>query len=60
MLYLNTEATGQLTLSDALGRVVKSVESKGAIIPVNDLQAGLYIVRMISGNEVMTQKVLIQ
>ena len=60
MLCFNTEGQGQLTITDALGRVVKSVDRKGNAIPIHDLQAGIYIVRLVCGNVVMTQKVIMQ
>ena len=60
MLYFSIE-TGhaQVTLTDALGRVVKSAEVNGNGISLADLQAGLYVVRMVNGGATKTQKVII-
>ena len=60
MLYFSIE-TGhaQVTLADALGRVVKSAEVNGNGISLADLQAGLYVVRMVNDGATKIQKVII-
>lgn len=60
MLYFSIE-TGhaQVTLTDAVGRVMKSAEVNGNGISLADLRAGLYVVRMVNGGATKTQKVIV-
>ena len=60
MLYFSVEAEhAQATLTDVLGRVVKSAEVNGNCISLADLRAGLYVVRMVNGGATKTQKVIV-
>lgn len=57
MLRFSTNPeNAEIALMDALGRTVKSMVMKGNAIALSDLQSGIYIVRMVNGNESMTQK----
>ena len=51
---------GHLTMTDVLGREVKSVMLKGNTIAVSELPNGIYIIRLTKGNEVKTQKVVLR
>ncbi|MBO7625221.1 MAG: T9SS type A sorting domain-containing protein, partial [Bacteroidales bacterium] len=61
--YINVEnaAGSQISVYNIAGQEVLSVESDEAneTINVSNLNAGLYIVRMVNGNEVSTAKVSI-
>lgn len=60
MLYFSVEAEhAKATLTDVLGRVVKSAEVNGNGISLADLRAGLYVVRMVNGGVTKTQKVIV-
>ena len=59
-LYFSVEAEhAQATLTDVLGRVVKSADVNGNGISLADLRAGLYVVRMVNGGATKTQKVIV-
>ena len=57
ILYLNTETeNATLTLTDVLGRIVKSTEPNSNRIDISDLKAGIYVVKL--GGR--TQKVVVR
>lgn len=60
MLYFSIETEhAKATLTDVLGRVVKSADVNGNGISLADLQAGLYEVRMVNDGAIRTQKVIV-
>lgn len=60
MLYVNMETEGGLlTLTDVLGRVVKSVNMNGNTCSISGLQSGVYVVRLTEGTKSLVQKIVI-
>ncbi len=60
VLYLNEEAeSAQLTMTDMLGRTVKSVNLAGNTCLVADLPSGVYLVRLDDKTKSLVQKVVI-
>ena len=60
MLYVNMVADGGLlTMTDVLGRVVKSVKLNGNTCSISNLQSGVYIVRLTEGTKSHVQKIVI-
>lgn len=59
-LYVNMETEdGQLTLTDVLGRTVKSVRLNGNTCSISGLQSGVYVVRLTEGTKSLVQKIVI-
>ena len=60
VLYVNTETQhAQVTLTDVMGRTVKSTQLTGNACSVADLTPGIYFVRLTDRNDVLVQKILI-
>lgn len=60
MLYVNTESnSAQLDVVDVLGRMVKSMELTGNACSLDELKAGLYLIRLYDGATVRVQKIVI-
>ena len=59
-LYVNMETEGGLlTLTDVLGRTVKSVNMSGNTCSISGLQSGIYVVRLTEGTKSHVQKIVI-
>ena len=59
-LYVNMETEdGLLTLTDVLGRTVKSVRLNGNTCSISGLQSGVYVVRLTEGTKSLVQKIVI-
>ena len=61
MLYLISDSEHvYLTLTDVLGRVVKSMEAKNNCVSVSDLPSGVYVVSMKDDNKTLTQRIVVE
>ena len=49
-----------LQVIDVMGRVIVSVGGRTASVPTAGMTAGIYMLRLINGNEVKTQKIVIK
>ena len=57
-IVINGEGTLQIV--DVMGRVVVSVGGHTRCVPTTGIPAGVYVLRLIDGNDVMTQKIVVE
>ena len=51
---------GTLQMVDVTGRIVLSVGGHTRCVPTTGMTAGVYILRLITGNDVKTQKIVVE
>ena len=56
-LIINGEGAAQMV--DMMGRVVVSVDGRSRCVPTTGMVPGVYVLRLIDGNDVKTQKIVI-
>ena len=61
LIVNDVEPGSTLQIMDALGRTVRNGQFGGSnTIGVQDLKAGVYVLRLVDGEKVMTQKIVIK
>ena len=51
---------GLLQVIDMMGRVIVTVDGRTRCVPTNGMTAGVYVLRLINGDDVKTQKMVIE
>ena len=54
------DGEGVLQVIDMTDRVVVSVDGRTRCVPTSGMTAGVYVLRLINGDDVKTQKIVIQ
>ena len=54
------EAGTTMQIVDITGRVIVSIDGRTASVPTSGMTAGVYVLRLINGNEVKTQKIVVR
>ena len=49
-----------LQVIDMMGRVIVSVGGRTRCVPTNGMTPGVYVLRLINGNDVKTQKIIVR
>ena len=60
MIYISSEKDGYATLYNVNGAMVTSTEITGGNASVSAAQKGLYLVKVVTGNQAKTFKVIIK
>ena len=60
IVITNADANAMLQVVDMMGRVVVSVGGHTRCVPTSGIPGGVYVLRLVSGNDVKTQKIIIE
>ena len=54
------EAGTTMQIVDMTGRVIVSIDGRTASVPTAGMTAGVYVLRLINGNDMKTQKIVVR
>ena len=60
IVITNASANAMLQIVDVMGRVIVSVGGHTRCVPTSGIPAGVYVLRLVSGDDVKVQKIIIE